>query len=54
MASQIRLELSTTNPDLQDGLQARMHDPSGCWPVNGNSVSSTGRMPVLPRPHRSW
>jgi hypothetical protein len=27
MASQIRLELSTTNPDLQDGLQARMHDP---------------------------
>lgn len=27
MASQIRLELSTTNPDLQDGLQARLHDP---------------------------
>lgn len=27
MASQIRLELSATNPDLQDGLQARMHDP---------------------------
>ncbi len=27
MASQIRLELSTINPDLQDGLQARMHDP---------------------------
>ncbi len=27
MASQIRLELSTTNPDLQDGLQARIHDP---------------------------
>ncbi len=27
MASQIRLELSTTNPDLEDGLQARMHDP---------------------------
>jgi hypothetical protein len=27
MASHIRLELSTRCPDLQDGLQARMHDP---------------------------
>ncbi|MEO8338327.1 MAG: hypothetical protein ABI604_01255 [Nitrospirota bacterium] len=27
MASQIRLELGTTNSDLQDGLQARIHDP---------------------------
>lgn len=27
MASQIRIELSTNNPDLQDGLQARIHDP---------------------------
>lgn len=27
MASQIRLELSATNPDLQDGVQARLHDP---------------------------
>jgi len=27
MASQIRIELSTTNSDLQDGLQARIHDP---------------------------
>ncbi len=27
MPSQIRLDLSTHNPDLQDGLQARIHDP---------------------------
>ena len=27
MASRIRLDLSTQNPDLQDGLQARIHDP---------------------------
>lgn len=27
MASRIRLDLSTHNPDLQDGLQARIHDP---------------------------
>jgi hypothetical protein len=27
MAAQIRLELGTTGPQLQDGLQARMHDP---------------------------
>ncbi|ULA60261.1 MAG: hypothetical protein LZF60_220178 [Nitrospira sp.] len=27
MASRIRLDLSTYNPDLQDGLQARIHDP---------------------------
>ena len=27
MASQIRIELSTTHSDLQDGLQARIHDP---------------------------
>lgn len=27
MASQIRIEPTTTNPDLQDGLQARIHDP---------------------------
>jgi len=27
MASQIRLDLGTHNPDLQDGLQARIHDP---------------------------
>lgn len=27
MPSRIRLDLSTHNPDLQDGLQARIHDP---------------------------
>lgn len=27
MASQIRIEPCTTNPDLEDGLQARIHDP---------------------------
>lgn len=27
MASRIRLDLSINNPDLQDGLQARLHDP---------------------------
>lgn len=27
MASRIRLDLSINNPDLQDGLQARIHDP---------------------------
>lgn len=27
MASQIRIDVSTTNPGLQDGLQARIHDP---------------------------
>ncbi|ODT46174.1 MAG: hypothetical protein ABS70_01390 [Nitrospira sp. SCN 59-13] len=27
MASRIRLDLDTQNPDLQDGLQARIHDP---------------------------
>lgn len=27
MAPRIRLDLSTHNPDLQDGLQARIHDP---------------------------
>lgn len=27
MASRIRLDISTHNPDLQDGLQARIHDP---------------------------
>jgi hypothetical protein len=27
MASQIRIEPSTNNPDLQDGLQVRIHDP---------------------------
>ena len=27
MASQIRIEPSTNNSDLQDGLQARIHDP---------------------------
>ena len=27
MPSRIRLDLSTQNPDLQDGLQARIHDP---------------------------